>query len=144
MEGLISVLYWSMILTDPHLLIPKDMPGIPLLLDCTLHLFPAVFLWIDFLLFDIEFKRSNLHVGLIYGFAAFYFVWSWYCQHINGYWPYPFLADFSLLMRTLFFVFSGVFCWCMYEFGAMVHGKIHGVAQRKFNQLKEKESRLKQ
>ncbi|KAI9467979.1 MAG: FAR-17a/AIG1-like protein [Benjaminiella poitrasii] len=135
LEGLISVMYWTMILVDPHLLIPKDFPGIPLLLDCTLHLFPAVFLWIDFLAFDVEFKRSNAHVGVIYVFTVFYFVWSWYCQNVNGYWAYPFLAEFSLLMRVNFFAGSGLLCWGMYEFGAKIHNKIHAIGQNKAKKM---------
>ncbi|KAI8981817.1 FAR-17a/AIG1-like protein [Mycotypha africana] len=125
MEGLISVLYWTMMLVDPNLLLPKDSPGIPLLLDLTLHLFPALFLWIDFLVFDIEFKRSNAHVGTIAIFSIFYFFWSWYCQFKNGFWVYPFLEAFSLPLRLGFFVGSGTLCWCMYELGAIIHSKLH-------------------
>ncbi|OBZ87677.1 hypothetical protein A0J61_04277 [Choanephora cucurbitarum] len=134
LEGVISVLYWSMMLLDPHLIIPKDIPSPPLLLDFTLHLFPAIFLWIDFLVFNAEFKRSSRHVGVIYGFAAFYYVWSWYCQTVNGYWPYPFLGDFTLVMRTAFFVGAGVLAWGMYEFGALVHRKIHALEQHQKTQ----------
>lgn len=128
-----------MMLLDPHLLIPKDIPGIPLMMDLTLHLFPAVFLWIDFLVFDIQFRRSDSHVRVIGGFALFYFVWSWYCKTVNGFWAYPFLADFNLPMRIGFFAGSGILCWGMYEVGAIVHAKIHYAAQ-----LKPKESHLKQ
>lgn len=142
MEGLISVLYWSMMLMDPHLIIPQDIERIPLLLDFTLHLFPAVFLWIDFLVFDVQFKRSNSHVVIIYGFALFYFIWSWYCKYVNGYWVYPFLAEFNLPMRIAFFAGSGIFCWGMYEFGALIHYKIHGLEQQL--EKKEKSSKLKQ
>ncbi|KAI7899693.1 FAR-17a/AIG1-like protein [Cokeromyces recurvatus] len=138
LEGLISVLYWSMMLLDPHLLIPKDLPGIPLILDCTLHLFPAVFLWIDFLAFDIDFKRSNTHVGMISAFTLFYFAWSWYCQHVNGYWAYPFLAEFTLFMRIGFFVGSGLLCWGMYEIGAKIHDKIHTSHDKAKKKLTEK------
>jgi hypothetical protein len=130
-----------MMLMDPHLIIPKDMPGIPLLLDFTLHLFPAVLLWIDFLVFDVHFKRSNSHVVIIYVFALFYFVWSWYCKYVNGYWVYPFLAEFNLPMRIAFFAGSGIFCWGMYEFGAMIHHKMHGAA---VVQEKKKSNKLKQ
>ncbi|CEP15021.1 hypothetical protein [Parasitella parasitica] len=128
LEGLISVLYWSMTLIDPHLLVPEDVPGIPFLLDCAFHLFPAVFLWVDFLAFDIDFKRSNAHVGVIYGFAVFYFCWAWICYQVNGFWAYPFLGELSTSMRAAFFVASGVLCWAMYEFGARVHHKIHAKA----------------
>lgn len=144
MEGLISVLYWSMTLIDPHLLIPKDVPGIPILFDFTLHLFPAVFLWIDFLAFEVDFKRSNAHVCVINGVAAFYFVWSWYCQHVNGYWAYPFLGEFNLLFRIAFFAGSGILCWGIYEFSARIHELIHATKGIAARSLKEKELRLKQ
>ncbi|KAG1055785.1 hypothetical protein G6F43_002277 [Rhizopus delemar] len=111
LEGLISVLYWSMILIDPRLLIPDELPRIPLILDFSLHLFPAVFLWIDFLMFDIEFVRSKAHIILIAVFTLCYFVWSWYCQSVNGYWPYPFLGEFTFWMRAGFFISSGMLCW---------------------------------
>jgi hypothetical protein len=114
-----------MMMMDPHLLIPDDIILIPLPLDFSLHLFPALFLWVDFLVFDLDFARSNAHVFMIYSFAAFYFVWSWYCQTINGYWPYPFLGDFTDTMRVGFFVGCGSLCWCMYEAGAFIHSKLH-------------------
>jgi hypothetical protein len=114
-----------MMMMDPHLLIPEDIILIPLPLDFSLHLFPALFLWVDFLVFDLDFARSNAHVFMIYSFAAFYFVWSWYCQTINGYWPYPFLGDFTDTMRAGFFVGCGSLCWCMYEAGAFIHSKLH-------------------
>ncbi|ORE06149.1 hypothetical protein BCV72DRAFT_292331 [Rhizopus microsporus var. microsporus] len=137
MEGLISVLYWSMLLIDPRLLVPEDLPRIPLLLDFTLHLFPAIFLWIDFLMFDIDFVRSNAHVLVIYSFTLFYFIWSSYCHSKNGYWPYPFLGDFTLWMRIGFFVMSGVLCWGMYELGAAVHARLHRKPVVKSARLKQ-------
>lgn len=139
MEGLISVLYWSMILIDPRLLIPDELPRIPLILDFTLHLFPAVFLWIDFLMFDIEFVRSKAHIILIAVFTLCYFVWSWYCQSVNGYWPYPFLGEFTFWMRAGFFVSSGMLCWGMYEVGAAIHATLH-----KKQKIETKKGRLQQ
>jgi hypothetical protein len=45
-EGLVSVLYWTMQFIDPSLLTP---PGqifvIPLFLDLSIHAAPALFLW---------------------------------------------------------------------------------------------------
>lgn len=143
MEGLISVMYWSLMFMDPKFLIPEDIPRIPIILDMTLHLFPAVFLWIDFLVFEVQFKRSNSHVKVIYGFAVFYYVWSWYCFSQNGYWAYPFLGDFNLPLRTAFFAGSGIFCSIMYEIGAVIHSKIHSSAQQK-QQQKLKDNKLKQ
>ncbi|KAI9314819.1 FAR-17a/AIG1-like protein [Dichotomocladium elegans] len=125
MEGLISILYWTMTFLEPTLLVPKDMPPIPAIIDCALHLYPAIFLWCDFLLFNIEFRRSHRHVAVIYAFAAFYLVWSWFCQTRNGYWPYPFLGNLQPLPRAFFYFFCGTLCWMIYEAGAVLHSRIH-------------------
>jgi hypothetical protein len=45
-EGLVSVLYWSMQFINPALLTPPDaMFKIPLDLDISIHALPALFLW---------------------------------------------------------------------------------------------------
>ncbi|KAI8640626.1 FAR-17a/AIG1-like protein [Parasitella parasitica] len=121
LEGLITVLYWSLTLVDPHLIIPGDVPDTSLLVDCAFHLFPALFLWIDFLAFEIDFKRSNAHVRVIYGFAVFYFLWAWFCYQLNGFWVYPFLDQLSMSMRAAVFATSGVLCWAIIIWSLM-HG----------------------
>lgn len=118
LEGLVSVMYWAMVFIDPELLIPKDMPPIPNIVDFALHLYPAMFLWSDFLIFNADFKRSPRHVALIYACAALYLAWSWYCQTKNGYWPYPFLDQLDTVPRVLFYLFCGTLCWIIYEAGA--------------------------
>ncbi|KAI8393881.1 FAR-17a/AIG1-like protein [Radiomyces spectabilis] len=125
LEGLVCVMYWSMVLYDPETLIPKDMPPIPVNVDFSLHLYPALFLWFDFLVFNIEFERSYRHIMVIYGFCVFYLLWSSYCNSKNGYWPYPFLNEFSDLGRVAFYGGCGTLCWCMYEAGAFVHSRLH-------------------
>lgn len=124
MEGLISLLYWSMVFLEPTLLIPEDMPPIPVVVDCALHLYPALFLWIDFLVFNINFKRSPRHVAVIYGFAMFYLAWSWLCQTQNGHWPYPFLDKLTPVPRAGFYLFCGTLCWIIYEAGNEEVGRI--------------------
>ncbi|KAI8138399.1 FAR-17a/AIG1-like protein-domain-containing protein [Fennellomyces sp. T-0311] len=126
LEGLVSCMYWGMAVIDPTLVTPKDMPPIPPIVDCALHLYPAMFLWCDFLIFNFEFKRSPRHIAIIYAFGAFYFAWSWACQSRNGHWPYPFLDELADGPRALFYVLSVTLCWFIYEIGAFVHSKLHG------------------
>ncbi|KAI9313411.1 FAR-17a/AIG1-like protein-domain-containing protein [Dichotomocladium elegans] len=122
MEGLISVLYWPMVLYNKELLMNQEVPfALPLHLDMALHLWPAVLLWIDFLVFDVDFVRSRAHVGIIYVFTLVYLAWSTYCFSRNGFWVYPFLGDFSVLGRVTFFMFSGNICVAMYEAGKLKH-----------------------
>ena len=104
-------------LIDPSFITPKDMPPIPLIVDCALHLFPAMFLWFDFLIFNSEFKRSVRHVAIIYGFGIWYYAWSSVCHSRNSYYPYPFLDQMSEYQRIMFYLISATLAWCMYEFG---------------------------
>ncbi|KAI8142188.1 FAR-17a/AIG1-like protein [Fennellomyces sp. T-0311] len=118
MEGLISLLYWPMILYSKDLLQHEEIPFVlPLPLDMSLHLWPAVLLWIDFLVFDVDFQRSKLHVGAIYVFTIFYLGWTSYCFARNGFWAYPFLSEFSTMGRATFFMLCGNVCVVMYEAG---------------------------
>ncbi|KAI9275893.1 FAR-17a/AIG1-like protein [Phascolomyces articulosus] len=121
LEGLISTLYWGMGLIDPHFITPKDMPPIPLVVDCALHLFPAMFLWFDFLIFNNEFKRSVRHIAMLYGFGFSYYVWSGVCHSRNSHYPYPFLDQMSEFQRVLFYFISATLAWCMYEIAIIPH-----------------------
>lgn len=116
MEGLISLLYWPMMLYNRELLMSHEMV-LPLSIDASLHLWPAVLLWLDFLVFDADFQRSRMHVITIYCFTLFYLCWTTYCFSHNGFWPYPFLAEFSTLGRASFYMFCGTACVLMYEAG---------------------------
>ena len=120
MEGLISVLYWGMIFLDPQLLIPQGVPPIPMIVDLCLHLFPALFLWIDFLVFNVEFERSTNHVINIYLFSVAYYLWTLYCFSRNEYYAYPFLDKMTTAGRIGFYAASGTTCWIMYEFGRLI------------------------
>ncbi|KAI7880392.1 hypothetical protein K492DRAFT_207581 [Lichtheimia hyalospora FSU 10163] len=126
MEGLITLLYWPMVFYSRDLLADQDLPfELPLTLDMALHFWPAVLLWIDFLVFDAEFQRSKAHVLTIYVFTIFYLAWSTYCFSRNGFWVYPFLAEFSTVGRMTFFMCCGNLCAAMYEAGAYIHSKLH-------------------
>lgn len=109
-----------MIFLDPHLLIPQGVPPIPMIVDLCLHLFPALFLWTDFLVFNVEFERSTNHVINIYLFAVAYYLWTLYCFSRNEYYAYPFLDKMSTAGILGFYAASGTTCWIMYEFGRLI------------------------
>ncbi|ORZ01532.1 FAR-17a/AIG1-like protein [Syncephalastrum racemosum] len=125
MEGLITLLYWPMIFYSKDLLQAEDMPFVlPLSVDMSMHFWPAFLLYVDFFLFDADFERSKTHIGAIYIFTLAYLGWTTLCFSRNGFWVYPFLADFSHMTRAMFFIFCGNVCAVMYEAGAFVHSKI--------------------
>ncbi|KAH9812811.1 FAR-17a/AIG1-like protein [Melampsora americana] len=74
-ESSISFIYWSMIAFKPELMIP---PGLslapPLSLDLALHLYPALFLWLDHLFFASP--TSSSRPTLLIAFFGFLYT-SW-------------------------------------------------------------------
>ncbi|CAG8515662.1 4570_t:CDS:2 [Funneliformis mosseae] len=89
LEGLISVLYWTIITYDEKLLMEK--PRLPIFIDFGFHLIPAVCLWTDFLFFAKEFRKSYAHVLYILAFGIGYVAWINFYFVTFGDWPYPLL-----------------------------------------------------
>ncbi|KAI9486216.1 MAG: FAR-17a/AIG1-like protein [Benjaminiella poitrasii] len=116
-EGLISVLYWPIVLYDRGMLIPKGTVfGLPLKLDLSLHLIPTIVCWIDFMGFNRGFKRAPVHIISIYVFTLLYYFWVNKCHEHNGYWPYPLLGLFKNdAQRGAFFVFCAWVCSLLYK-----------------------------
>ncbi|KAG0182073.1 hypothetical protein DFQ28_007996 [Apophysomyces sp. BC1034] len=136
-EALVSVLYWPMVLTAREMLVPKDSPfDLPLSLDLALHLWPTLFIWFDFLVYNTTFKRSSTHVTALYIFAMLYYVWTAYCFHRNGFWPYPFLGEFSHAGRAVLYMACGTLAVIMYNGGALIHSKIHKVKKTAGKKIK--------
>lgn len=117
LEGLISLLYWSLLYYDERLLKHPGVPTLPFLLDLSFHLFPAILLWADFLFFSRQFVRSPRHITYIFTFAAAYCAWAHLCFYKNGLWPYPILAKFTTPYRFGFFALCALFCTIVYEAG---------------------------
>jgi hypothetical protein len=106
------------VLYDKKLLVPDDSTlDLPLNLDLSLHLVPTVVCWIDFLVFNKDFKRSPIHILAIYAFAMLYFVWVNICFNYNGYWPYPLLILFNDMERGAFFIVCAWGCSAIYKIG---------------------------
>jgi hypothetical protein len=77
-EFIISLLYWGIMAINPALMVPENsIMLLPLGLDLSIHSFPAVFLFMDFLFFSPPFsKQTNPFVlaavaGLAYGVWLF-------------------------------------------------------------------------
>ncbi|RUS35512.1 integral membrane protein [Jimgerdemannia flammicorona] len=121
LEGLISILYWSLLYYDERLLKHPDVAALPIIVDLSFHLFPAVLLWADFLFFSRQFARSARHITYIFVFGAAYCVWTHLCFQQNGFWPYPILEKLPTPYRIAFFVACAAFCTLVYEFGARLH-----------------------
>ncbi|KAF2015753.1 hypothetical protein BU24DRAFT_461984 [Aaosphaeria arxii CBS 175.79] len=118
LELLISLLYWSLRLIDTSLVIPPDLPMLPLATDLTFHLFPAIFLSLDALLLSPPWPTSpvnpnaplvTLAMSTVLAFA--YWFWIEVCYERNGFYPYPIFALLGLWQRVGLFLGSAVTMW---------------------------------
>ncbi|RHZ86438.1 hypothetical protein Glove_51g82 [Diversispora epigaea] len=121
LEGLISLMYWSLILYDEKLILEPGNARLPFLIDLGFHLIPALCLWTDFLFFTKDFRKSHSHVFYILIFAFSYSIWIqfWFSQF--GMWPYPLLAKLETQHRIGVYLACFVLCTGIYHLGAFVH-----------------------
>lgn len=96
----ISVIYWSLLLFMPQFILQSfheepplsstpspDLFGIPLSLDLALHACPALFLLLDFFLFEKKYSKKDVSVSgptAIVCFSIWYSLWVEYCGKKNS------------------------------------------------------------
>ncbi|WRT66975.1 uncharacterized protein IL334_003940 [Kwoniella shivajii] len=134
-ELVISSIYWSIILLSPELMLPPNpalqntqepsasdnadpLFRIPLTMDLSMHLVPAVVLLLDFFVLEKKFKPpvSNYGSLLLAGaFGTAYSVWVEHCASINGSFPYPFLTIMTFPQRLMMYSGSVVMAWLVFR-----------------------------
>ncbi|OCF38345.1 hypothetical protein I317_07889 [Kwoniella heveanensis CBS 569] len=134
-ELVISSIYWSIILLAPELMLPPapDMASspepsssgfedglfrIPLWMDMSMHLAPAVALIIDFFFLEKKFRPPASTIGaflLAATFGTTYGLWVEHCASINGSFPYPFLTIMELPGRVATYAGSTVGAYLVFR-----------------------------
>jgi len=101
-----SLIYWTLILLSPSLILQKDpnsepssstdaLMRVPLPIDLALHAVPGLALCADFMLLESKFSKNETRYGallVIFPVAVWYVSWVEYCASFNGTFPYPFLT----------------------------------------------------
>ncbi|KJA27534.1 hypothetical protein HYPSUDRAFT_35449 [Hypholoma sublateritium FD-334 SS-4] len=121
----ISLIYWSLLLLFPSLIIPAmgaDATGsssaapllfyLPLHVDLSLHAVPAISLILDFFLFEKKYSQREVGVApfVAVAFASWYAIWVEYCSKMNGgIFPYPFLTENTQAGRIAIYIGATVF-----------------------------------
>ncbi|CEI70835.1 hypothetical protein FVEN_g688 [Fusarium venenatum] len=126
LEVLIAVLYWSIRMHDPSLLMPEDLIIDPLP-DLGFHLVPAVLLILDFVLWSPRATittRSMMSLSTV--LAVVYWCWIELCFYKNGWYPYPMMDQLSAIQRVVVFVASAGLLTASSSALQCVHGKVHG------------------
>jgi hypothetical protein len=108
MSLLITLLYFSLRLIDPELVIPAEL-ALPLPTDLSFHLTPTLALLIDILFFSPPWTITVLPACAFSGFIATgYWWWVERCYERNGYYPYPIFDLVGFEGRVALFVGSAV------------------------------------
>ncbi|CAJ0543604.1 Ff.00g038340.m01.CDS01 [Fusarium sp. VM40] len=131
LEVLIAVLYWSIRMHDPALLMPEDLVIDPLP-DLGFHLVPAVLLVLDFLLLSrgaTITTRGMMTLSTV--LAVVYWCWIELCFYQNGWYPYPMMDKFSAAQRVTIFVASAGLLTLSSSGLQWIHGKIHSTVTKK-------------
>lgn len=120
LDGIVSLVYWSLRATVPDLIIPEDQREfLTLTLDLQIHLFPIVAVALDYMLFmkkwDISYSTGYLIVAV---FAIGYWFLLEYLIDEDAAYPYPFLDVEKSLRIVIFLVVSFV------AFGSFCIGKL--------------------
>ncbi|KAF2790710.1 hypothetical protein K505DRAFT_377341 [Melanomma pulvis-pyrius CBS 109.77] len=117
-EILISILYWSLRVIDPALVVPPDLPMLPLATDIGFHFVPAALLTLDNILLSPPWPTRPIspHAPLITlvlstSLAFLYWFWIEHCYTHNGFYPYPIFQLLSTSQRVGLFTVSGVLMW---------------------------------
>lgn len=134
-ECSISLAFWSVYLYDPKLLFVTEgskMRGAYLnpLIDACLHLFPSIFLLIEFFLHInyplVDFHR---HQRLVGGSCLGYTCWLIFLRYMNGAWVYPIFGLFPIY--ALFIIFPLNIFLTVYIFSKLVSWKVRFTAWSK-------------
>lgn len=112
LAAVISLVYWTLILFLPSLIVQSDRLRLPLSIDLALHASPALALLVDFLIFDIKYEERELKYRVPFAatvFAVWYGLWVEHCaKNNNGNFPYPFLTENPLEIRIVIYVVAAL------------------------------------
>ncbi|KAI0709429.1 FAR-17a/AIG1-like protein [Earliella scabrosa] len=122
----ISVIYWTLLLAFPHLILPEDPNAteptsssavpepqrLPLHTDLALHAVPAISLIIDFYTLERKYSKNVSRYGSLLLAAivgTWYACWVEYCASYNGFFPYPFLTHSPFNVRVAIYAGASLF-----------------------------------
>lgn len=126
-ELLITMLYWTINLVNPTLVLDPAVIQLPLAVDLQIHLWPAILQ----LLQAIWVPYSLWYAGKVGPFIAFgsltivFWLWTSYTYSINGVYPYPLLEILSEPARMALFAVCCLILVLFFKLIQKLQHKIH-------------------
>lgn len=128
---LISLLYWSLRLIDPTLVVPPDFE-LPLSADVGFHATPTILLLVDLLFFSPPWTIAVLPaLGLSSVIAVGYWIWVEHCYSVNGFYPYPLMELLGFKERVALFGGSAVLMAAVSGLIGWVYRVVNGVEMKR-------------
>ena len=131
MSLLITLLYFSLRLIDPELVVPAELE-LPLPTDLSFHLNPTAFLLIDILLLSPPWTISAVPAMVLSSCIALgYWFWVEACYAKNGFYPYPLFDVVGFEGRVGLFAGSAVSMGLGTVVLKALQGRVNGVPRGK-------------
>ncbi|KAA1113275.1 hypothetical protein PGT21_027073 [Puccinia graminis f. sp. tritici] len=137
LESVITTLYWPIIILNPNMMMLSELElVIPLSVDLALHLYPAVLLWIDYLVFSDRFADSSsrkitltkdIHLSILQltllltlAYVSRIELLCYFNSDIPL--PYPFLNDVDFPVRVAIYSAAAGLCYMYSSIAESLHG----------------------
>ena len=132
----VSLVYWSLKLFIPHLIMAEKDGGIPLLLDIQIHMIPLLTVAIDYFCFmerwNVPFLRAY---AIVASLTTLYWFWLEYLITDGASYPYPFL-NVEKNLRIIIFIIVSFIAFSAFVVGKLLHPQF-------IPELKEAEKHVK-
>ena len=124
---------------DPHLVLPPDLPQLPLPDDMSFHLIPSLSLITDLLFFSPPYAIAFLPaLTLSLGIAFGYWIWIERCFQFNKFYPYPLFGLLNTWQRVGLFGFSALLMAISTSTLVWLYGVVNGVEVKELGKGKRK------
>ncbi|AFM97993.1 hypothetical protein EHEL_030960 [Encephalitozoon hellem ATCC 50504] len=143
LEGIVTVLFWSLYVTDRKLLLGKSVmnDSDSLFIEMSSHLFPIVLLLISQA--EVRLRKERRCIYFIFGSGILYLLEITYFHKKDNKWPYPIFKDpqgsafnYGPLKRILFIAASCLIGVAFYRSLISINDTIHqGYEESESNQI---------
>lgn len=138
LNTVVSLVYWGLKFTLTHLIIANGEARIPLHLDIQIHVFPLLFVAVDYLLFMDRWPISYMEAySIIASCATMYWFWLDFIMDGQESYPYPFLNVETSHRIVIFFVISLV-AFTAFCAGKLLHPEFIGELEEAENKFSNK------
>lgn len=120
----VSAMFWGILFLDPTAF--KIDPNVyPNWLNHAQHTVPCITATLELILVEYMYGSLVTELAVILCFAGSYLGFALYLKKVNGWYPYPFMEQFSLVNWVVFAMIAGLFAVLVHIIGRSLSQAIH-------------------